>query len=991
MDPVEDKYGLKGHGKISFPALVTFAVNDKLEALEDVAELPWFIDALPELRKLPPPNKFSMFYKPHHVIERCLREYLRSAYEMHQVSCAFHGVKFRDNVGDAPATPGYVDPSGSILAEGHFVPLNYTSTHTESTSYEYKNTNVDYEPGPDETCVNELWCGQQSSTGSSSYSVQADFSSPGVLPAEVKTLPTDVSSFVTAFLEYAVARTSWGLVTGLGYVWGPYTPNNTYADYVGAPEDPGQDESVTETAPFESVEPKTYDFTAVADVILPEHVLTSRVDHVAVIAAGRPAVYGGYREVTDGSSCHGIHGDIAEEPSSWGLTLSKSEQGRLRRVAFNGEDYYGSVEVTTAETKDIFGRIHDLVGLGTGVDPAWGGSTSGITPALLVRLPFNVSQCLREAPEVNFGMLPAQGDLATLNTRIGEVMVTSTYSGVFTGPLVLQRMNKGFSSSLGVVSCRVYECLTGYCLTVLLGEVGPFSYATGVPIICHRVDGLYLRLGATRILAARVIRSEVLSERKSSGDYTRQSVRTRDPYDTHLYTTDSGSKFIVANSAMKAKLVFSPNTLLRLLDTDTKEETSLDAAFLESPRLSVGGRSDYRTCGVETGEPLSLLDKAKEIPHRCKIIVDAVSRSDNKEIVLLRSGEDGFDSGCSSCEQYPESGRVTWELTGTSQIHKLYAKWYIVAAASVFSPSIRTDPPDGYAWYKTSAENGWQAEDLMPVAVTEAFQLCLTGDYVISDGSNSASYRRWGLSTGVRGLSYYMRYVYAYQDGRTCEKTINSCYPHSETWEWADYSGGVFDVGLTYPVGGASGVKILDLPGYQQEHLTDSVVGWVSLDDTEAAVSLNVFPHWPFYGKGGGAAAPGDKHTGSTTWGGTRDRQELQCLWSLCDYCECTYDENTDPYVVSTTADVPTQVPGVPLSAVYYNVPATRTYVDPWTPAKSGVYVNAGPCDPCGCTLVDEDGDTPGPISNGGTYASGEFPKGTLDTRPPRIKVTPFH
>lgn len=140
-DYLLDRYGLAGHGTVSLPGVMK-TLRSAIP-LEDIEGIPFFEEVLEDLRALPPPKKFSLFYKPRAVLEAVAKTYVQAAKEYYQLWCRHSAADFYDAwaAEKIPALPGHMlTLEGVFPWAPHMFYLNRATLDGSGTSsYEYKD------------------------------------------------------------------------------------------------------------------------------------------------------------------------------------------------------------------------------------------------------------------------------------------------------------------------------------------------------------------------------------------------------------------------------------------------------------------------------------------------------------------------------------------------------------------------------------------------------------------------------------------------------------------------------------------------------------------------------------------------------------------------------------------------------------------------------------------------------------------------------------
>jgi hypothetical protein len=187
-DYLSAKYGLSGHATLSMTGIIY--TLKYMVPIEDIEGLPFFEDVINDLKALPPPNKFSLFYKPKHVLDTVARAYLQSAEEYYQCWCKEAGAGFWDNwlSGQVPAKPSHViSVPGSVPWAPHMLCLaDMTSTFSMNWS---QNNDCDvYDPflnNPFDKTESALW---SYSLAGSTTPKASSLTAPGALEVSVESV-----------------------------------------------------------------------------------------------------------------------------------------------------------------------------------------------------------------------------------------------------------------------------------------------------------------------------------------------------------------------------------------------------------------------------------------------------------------------------------------------------------------------------------------------------------------------------------------------------------------------------------------------------------------------------------------------------------------------------------------------------------------------------------------------------------------------------------
>lgn len=140
-DYLLERYELSGHDKVSLPGVMQ--VLRSAVPLEDVEGIPFFEEVLEDLKDLPPPKKFSLFYKPRAVLDAVANTYIQAAKEYYQNWCKQSGAEFFDAWEEdaIPARPAHVLALDGVFPWApHMFYVNRASlTGSGTSSYEVVN------------------------------------------------------------------------------------------------------------------------------------------------------------------------------------------------------------------------------------------------------------------------------------------------------------------------------------------------------------------------------------------------------------------------------------------------------------------------------------------------------------------------------------------------------------------------------------------------------------------------------------------------------------------------------------------------------------------------------------------------------------------------------------------------------------------------------------------------------------------------------------
>lgn len=830
MNPVEAKYGLKGHDELSVASIIALLNAGKLEALEDVAELPWFIDALPELQALPPPAKFSMFYKPHYVITEVCRAYLQSAYEMYRVSCAANGVTFWDHSGPAPACPTHVEPTESLLFHGQLMPVQLSGTIAQNKSYAYETVGELCNP----TCQLSHEC-YQSYIDSTTENYAAQLAAPanGAAAASIEEISTaDLSAYI---FDTIVTPNCIYSATGYAPIPNPYVEHDVSSS-ASALIKHKRGGILAEILP--AVTP--------VDGITSGHLFSTLLFDRAPVTTAIGAAFAGKtlknnlpNTVVNGFGGVSVADGSEDLGEKWADEVDAVDRRRVIRQLISLGEFNGSdpdpyaYSVTTgnraypSERRDLF--LHSVsmaaqLGSFSMFVLLRGKPITHTSPSNSYNSIYSCSvaaaaycQDLQSVPELNFGGLPEQPATDSYENRdlAFEAAIVAAVNGQ---PLNIPANDTlktdallfihGRNDVRPIRSCRVYRGYSSYIFVFIVGvSDNAGTHVTNDPLVSELpVPALFYAAPAPRVLRARLIAygGEVVYESTMSSSDVLENVPYDDDDEPPRFAVGAGNISFSGSASGTSIVTGGIGASIGIIrDSVSKELMTEDA--LMSELLPAGiiatGSSPFSPC---SGELAAIRELVARVPLSNYVITDATLISSTSytptveynanltrflyDPTVWAESRFYYDYDCLlSIEQdcspgIPQVYADKCTPSYTSVSHLLQVSHYVVPLAAAFPSVYTVPPPAGYVWKQSGGGGGLTKDDLMPAVTYRGGQGNSNGTSLCCDDCDGSSpkevttYLPYKLEP--RSLAYNYSVGYVVQTAMDCyyiQEGFNSC------------------------------------------------------------------------------------------------------------------------------------------------------------------------------------------------------------------------